>query len=78
MPVDGVVGYCAFPTAKVGGSIGCFFRHGQFCDGELVTYDSERRVLRWHRVSYPIARAQERIREAGLPNSLAERLAYGA
>jgi len=44
----------------------------------FMTYDSERRVLRWHRVTYPIARAQERIREAGLPNSLADRLAYGA
>lgn len=38
MPVDDVVGYCAFARAKVGGSIGCFFRHGQFFDGELVTF----------------------------------------
>ena len=44
----------------------------------FMTYDSDRRVLRWYRVSYPIARAQERIRAAGLPASLATRLTYGA
>lgn len=43
-----------------------------------MTYDSDRRVVRWYRVPYPIARAQERIRRAGLPNSLADRLAVGA
>lgn len=43
-----------------------------------MTYDSERRVVRWYRIEYPIEEAQRRIRRAGLPNSLAERLAYGA
>jgi predicted phosphodiesterase len=43
-----------------------------------MTYDSERRVVRWYRIDYPIEDAQQRIRRAGLPNSLAERLAYGA
>jgi diadenosine tetraphosphatase ApaH/serine/threonine PP2A family protein phosphatase len=44
----------------------------------FMTYDSQRRIVRWYRVSYPIERAQERIRRAGLPNSLADRLAVGA
>lgn len=43
-----------------------------------MTYDSERRIVRWHRVEYPIAEAQRRIRKAGLPGSLADRLALGA
>lgn len=43
-----------------------------------MTYDSERRVVRWHRIDYPIAEAQRRIRKAGLPGSLADRLAVGA
>jgi hypothetical protein len=34
-------------------------------------------VVRWYRVAYPIARAQERIRAAGLPKVLADRLAVG-
>lgn len=42
-----------------------------------MTYDDESRRLHWHRVEYPIARAQQRIREAGLPPILAERLAVG-
>lgn len=42
-----------------------------------MVYDSRRRVVRWYRVPYPIAEAQQRIRRAGLPNSLAERLAVG-
>lgn len=33
---------------------------------------------RFHRVPYEIARTQEEIRERGLPDSLAERLAHGA
>ncbi|HEX2643571.1 MAG TPA: metallophosphoesterase family protein [Thermoanaerobaculia bacterium] len=44
----------------------------------FMTYDSQRRIVRWYRVPYPIERAQERIRRAGLPNSLADRLAVGA
>lgn len=43
-----------------------------------MTYDSERRVIRWYRITYPISEAQRRIRKAGLPNSLADRLAFGA
>ncbi len=42
-----------------------------------MTYDTERRVVRWYRVDYPIARAQQRILKAGLPKVLAERLALG-
>ena len=42
-----------------------------------MVYDSRRRVVRWYRVPYPIADAQQRIRRAGLPNSLADRLAVG-
>lgn len=43
-----------------------------------MTYDSKRRVVRWYRIPYPIAEAQRRIRKAGLPNNLADRLAVGA
>lgn len=43
-----------------------------------MTYDSERRLVRWHRIDYPIEEAQRRIRKAGLPGSLADRLAVGA
>jgi hypothetical protein len=42
-----------------------------------MTYDSDRRLVRWQRVPYPIERAQERIVKAGLPRVLAERLAAG-
>ena len=42
-----------------------------------MVYDSRRRVVRWYRVPYPIGEAQQRIRRAGLPNSLADRLAVG-
>lgn len=42
-----------------------------------MIYDSRRRVVRWYRVPYPIAEAQQRIRRAGLPGSLADRLAVG-
>lgn len=43
-----------------------------------MIYDSARRVVNWYRVPYPIGEAQRRIRKAGLPNSLADRLAIGA
>jgi diadenosine tetraphosphatase ApaH/serine/threonine PP2A family protein phosphatase len=43
-----------------------------------MIYDSARRVVNWYRVPYPIDEAQRRIRKAGLPNSLADRLAIGA
>jgi predicted phosphodiesterase len=42
-----------------------------------MTFDSDKRTIRWHRVAYPIARAQRRIEKAGLPKLLAERLALG-
>lgn len=40
-------------------------------------YDSYRSVLTLHRIEYPIELAQRRIRTAGLPPSLANRLAIG-
>jgi predicted phosphodiesterase len=43
-----------------------------------MTYDSKRRIVHWYRVPYPILRAQTRIRKAGLPGVLADRLAVGA
>ncbi len=43
-----------------------------------MTYDSERRTVRWCRLPYPIGEAQGRIRKAGLPTMLADRLALGA
>lgn len=42
-----------------------------------MTYDSDRRVVRWYRVRYPVADAQKRILDAGLPTMLADRLAVG-
>ena len=42
-----------------------------------MTYDSAKHVVRWHRVSYPVERAQQRIVKAGLPKVLADRLALG-
>ncbi len=42
-----------------------------------MTYDAERRTVHWYRIPYPVPRAQSRIRAAGLPNSLADRLAAG-
>lgn len=43
-----------------------------------MTYDSDRQRVRWYRIPYPIDRAQYRIRKAGLPVLLADRLAVGA
>ncbi len=42
-----------------------------------MTYDDDKKIVRWYRVPYAIARAQRRIVKAGLPESLANRLAYG-
>ena len=54
---------------------------GQPRDGDprasYMTYDSARRRVRWWRVPYPVETAQKRIRDAGLPLQLAERLALG-
>jgi predicted phosphodiesterase len=43
-----------------------------------MIYDSRKRVVTWYRIPYAIGDAQTRIRKAGLPNSLADRLAVGA
>jgi len=43
----------------------------------FMTYDSDARLVRWFRIEYPIARAQQRILKAGLPRALADRLALG-
>jgi predicted phosphodiesterase len=43
-----------------------------------MTYDSDRHIVRWCRLPYPVAEAQGRIRKAGLPGMLADRLAVGA
>lgn len=40
-------------------------------------WDAERRVIFLRRVEYPVERAQQRILEAGLPEHLAIRLAFG-
>jgi predicted phosphodiesterase len=54
---------------------------GQPRDGDprasYMIYDSEKRRVRWFRLDYPIEEAQERIRNAGLPDILADRLAMG-
>lgn len=54
---------------------------GQPRDGDsrasYMTYDAKRRLVRWFRVEYPVEEAQRRIRKAGLPDMLAERLAAG-
>jgi len=42
-----------------------------------MTYDSDREVVRWYRLDYPIRKAQKRILDAGLPAVLAERLEVG-
>ncbi len=39
--------------------------------------DTSKRTITLYRVSYPVARAQARIREEGLPDVLAQRLALG-
>jgi predicted phosphodiesterase len=43
-----------------------------------MIYDSKKRVVSWYRIPYAISDAQARIRKAGLPGSLADRLAVGA
>ncbi len=54
---------------------------GQPRDGDpraaFATFDVESRVVRLYRTPYPVERAQEKIIEAGLPQSLARRLAIG-
>ena len=54
---------------------------GQPRDGDprasYILYDDAARTVRWHRVEYDIASTQRKMREAGLPLWLSERLALG-
>ena len=54
---------------------------GQPRDGDpraaFLRLDRVSGQARFERVAYPVARTQEEIRERGLPDSLAERLAHG-
>ncbi len=54
---------------------------GQPRDGDwrtaFVIYDSEERMVVFHRLEYDLAKAQDKIRAAGLPAHLAARLAVG-
>jgi diadenosine tetraphosphatase ApaH/serine/threonine PP2A family protein phosphatase len=54
---------------------------GQPRDGDpraaYLRLDLESRAARFERIAYPVARTQAEIRERGLPDSLAERLAHG-
>ena len=54
---------------------------GQPRDGDpraaFCVYDTEQRRVEVKRVPYPVERAQRKIREAGLPGFLAERIAFG-
>lgn len=54
---------------------------GQPRDGDprasYMIYDSDRRVVRWYRLEYPVEQARQRILRAGLPEVLANRLAVG-
>jgi diadenosine tetraphosphatase ApaH/serine/threonine PP2A family protein phosphatase len=54
---------------------------GQPRDGDwraaFAIFDSDTRTVNFHRVKYDVEKAQQRIREAGLPERLADRLAFG-
>jgi diadenosine tetraphosphatase ApaH/serine/threonine PP2A family protein phosphatase len=54
---------------------------GQPRDGDwraaFAVYDSESRTVTFFRVPYDLAKAQQRIRDAGLPERLADRLTHG-
>jgi len=54
---------------------------GQPRDGDwracYVIYDTERKLVNFRRIDYDIAKAQEKIMDAGLPAMLAERIADG-
>ena len=43
-----------------------------------LLYDTESHTIEFKRVPYPIEKTQAKIRKAGLPESLAERLALGS
>ena len=46
-------------------------------DAAFLELDLDAKRGRFRRVAYPVGRTQEEIRERGLPDSLAERLAHG-
>ena len=46
-------------------------------DAAYLELDLDGKRARFRRVPYPVGRTQEEIRERGLPDSLAERLAHG-
>ncbi len=46
-------------------------------DAAWLELDLRAKRARFHRVPYPVGRTQEEIRERGLPDALAERLAHG-
>lgn len=46
-------------------------------DASFVRYDSERGHVQWVRYPYPIAETAQKMRDAGLPEYLAERLTLG-
>ncbi len=46
-------------------------------DAAWLSLDLERRHASFRRVPYDVARTQAEIREQGLPDALAERLAHG-
>ncbi|MEP7116583.1 MAG: metallophosphoesterase family protein [Acidobacteriota bacterium] len=54
---------------------------GQPRDGDpragFGVYDDDAKVVEIHRTTYPIEQTQSRIRDAGLPEALAQRLAIG-
>jgi diadenosine tetraphosphatase ApaH/serine/threonine PP2A family protein phosphatase len=43
----------------------------------FVSLDLDEGILQFHRVPYDVAAAQDAIRQAGLPEELAERLGHG-
>jgi diadenosine tetraphosphatase ApaH/serine/threonine PP2A family protein phosphatase len=54
---------------------------GQPRDGDwraaFAVYDEDRALFTWHRAPYDVSKTQDRIRRAGLPNFLADRLRAG-
>jgi diadenosine tetraphosphatase ApaH/serine/threonine PP2A family protein phosphatase len=54
---------------------------GQPRDGDpraaYAVYSPEQGIVEFYRTAYDVAAAQKKIREAGLPDILAERLAFG-
>lgn len=66
------------PTLKVIANVGSI---GQPRDGTsqgcFVVWDDVRHTIRFHRFDYPVEQAQRRIRDAGLPGFLADRLESG-